>query len=380
MHPHSNTKSVLHMTAGRFFHKATAQWLLPLAAVMMLASCHRHDALVRLQGEAQGTYYNICYHDPQHRNLQPQIDSLLNAFDMTASLWKENSLIRKVNRHENAAVNAAFCDLLRLSLQMEEYTHGAFNCKIGSLVNLYGFGFKNRDDITDSQIDSLLNLIRSGQCHIASPESSGQLRLDSLGGNAVTALFNTLDSHYAVLSPGMELDFNAIAQGYAVDMLARMFDNKGIHNYLIDVGGEVIAKGGKPDGTDWAVGIERPAKNKYSSQEIETAITLRNRSVVTSGSYRKYYEHNGTRYSHTIDPSTGRPVSHSLLSVSVVSSNAWYADAMATAFMVMGLDKSLQFIHDHPENGDIQAVFFIYDDHGTYKTHATPAFQSMIIE
>ena len=356
MHSHHHTKSVLHTTAGRFFHKA-ALALAPLILAVLTVSCQRTNQPIKLQGEAQGTYYNIAYYDTLQRDLQPQVDSLLNDFDNTASLWVESSIIRKANLHENTATNAVFDDLLRLSLEMEEYTQGAFNCKIGTLVNLYGFGFKNRDDVTDNQIDSLLNLIHHGECSITC--SGGNTRI--------------------LLPEGVELDFNAIAQGYAVDLLARLFDTKGIHNYLIDVGGEVIAKGTKPDGTPWTVGIEKPAQNKYSSQEIETAIALRDQSVVTSGNYRKYYEKDGVRYSHTIDPATGRPVNHSLLSVSVISHETWYADAMATAFMVMGLDKSLQFIADHPENSDIQAVFFIYDDHGTYKTHATPAFQSMII-
>lgn len=328
-----------------------------LALTLLLATaCVRQNQPIRIQGEAQGTYYTIAYFDPEHRDLQPQIDSLLDDFDMTASLWKENSIIRKVNRHEDTAINATFCDLLRLSLQMEEYTGGSFNCKIGSLVNLYGFGFKNRKDVTDSQVDSLLCLIRHGKCLIN----------------------NTYSTTRISLTQGIELDFNAIAQGYAVDLLAKMFDQKGIQNYLIDVGGEVIARGNKPDGSSWAVGIEKPSKDKYSNQEVETAIELVDRAVVTSGNYRKYYEQDGVRYSHTIDPATGRPVSHSLLSVSVVSREAWYADAMATAFMVMGLDKSLQFIRDHPDDPDIQAVFFIYDDHGTYKTHATPEFKKLI--
>ena len=343
MQPHTHNKSVLHTTAGRFFHKALA---VPLITLLLTVSCQRTNQPVRLHGEAQGTYYSVAYYDTRHRNLQPQIDSLLNDFDLTASLWVENSLIRRANRHENPPANAIFHDLLRLSLQMEDYTHGAFNCKIGALVNLYGFGFKNRDDVTDTQIDSLLHILQQGQCHYQ--DSSTKDRL--------------------ILSEGIELDFNAIAQGYAVDLLADMFDQKGIHNYLIDVGGEVTAKGCKPDGSSWTVGIERPAEDKYSQQEIETAIQLNNRSVVTSGSYRKYYEQDGVRYSHTIDPATGRPVNHS-----------WYADALATAFMVMGLDKSLQFIKLHPENPDIQAVFFIYDDHqGSYKTYATPEFNILI--
>ena len=330
--------------------KATLPLLL---ALLLTTACVRHNDPIRLQGETQGTYYNIAYFDSTNQNMLPIVESVLDEFDSTASLWNENSLIRKVNRHDDTQTNPIFCDLLTMSLKMEEYTHGAFNCKIGALVNLYGFGFKNRDDITDHQIDSLLNFIRQGDCQLNAP-------------------------HQVTLSPGIELDFNAIAQGYTVDLIAQTFQQHGIQNYLIDVGGEVIAHGRKPDGTAWSVGIERPSPDKYSQREIETAIHLEDRSVVTSGNYRKYYERDGIRYSHTINPATGRPVSHSLLSVSVVSRQAWYADAMATAFMVMGLEKSLQFIHDHPNDPDIQAVFFIYDDHGTYKTHATPEFQKLI--
>lgn len=341
-----------------FLHKpTTAQMkthLLLLLALVLATACVSPNQPIRLQGTAQGTYYSIAYLDPQNRDLQPQIDSLLNDFDLTASLWVENSLIRRVNRQEKVCPNAIFEKLLSQSLLIEEYTQGAFNCKIGSLVNLYGFGFKNREDITPQQIDSLLNLIHHGECTISGTPPT------------------------VILSEGIELDFNAIAQGYAVDLLAAMLESYGINNYLIDVGGEVIAKGTKNDGNSWTVGIERPAENKYSSPEIETAIMLSNQAIVTSGNYRKYYEKDGVRYSHTIDPNTGRPVNHSLLSVSVVSSTATYADAMATAFMVMGLEKSLQFIHDHPENPDIQAVFFIYDNHGNYKTHATPEFKKLI--
>lgn len=335
--------------------------LLMLLPIVLLAACNSKNEPVRLQGEAQGTYYTIAYYDEQHRNLQPQIDSLLHDFDLTASLWEENSIIRKVNRHEDSVINDMFNDLLEKSWAINEYTNGAFNCEIGALVNLYGFGFKNREDVTEHQVDSLLSYVRSSETVV-----------DTL----------VEDSIYKkiFLSEGVELDFNAIAQGYSVDLIARMFDSLGIESYLIDVGGEVIAKGLKHNGEPWAVGIERPAENKYSEQEIETAIGLHDMSVVTSGNYRKYYEKDGVRYSHTIAPATGRPVSHSLLSVSVVSREAWYADAMATSFMVMGLEKSLQFIAEHPDNPDIQAVFFIYDDHGEYKTYATPEFQQLIIE
>ena len=161
-------------------------------------------------------------------------------------------------------------------------------------------------------------------------------------------------------------------------MVSHFLESKGISNYIVDIGGEVYAKGEKPDGTPWRVGIERPAENQYSAPEIETTIDVRNKAIVTSGSYRKYYEKDGIRYSHTIDPTTGRPVTHSLLSVTVVDTAAWRADALATAFMVMGLDRAKEFIDAHSNDRGTQAVFFIYSEGGEYRHYSTPGFKSLI--
>lgn len=335
--------------------------LLPL--LLLTAACHPTPQPIQLQGDTQGTYYNIIYFDSLQRNLQPQIDSVLTLVDRTVSLWNDTSTIRLINSRRDSLISPLFLDLLDKARSIRLYTDGAFDCRIGALVNLYGFGFKKRADIQPQQIDSLMSLLQPDAYRIVDT-------IPSPHGNRYTL---------RLLTP-TEFDFNAIAQGYTVDMLSHLLSSLHIHNYLIDVGGEVIAQGSKPDGTPWAVGIERPAQNKYSSQQIETAIQLRNQSVVTSGNYRKYYERDGVRYSHTINPATGHPVNHSLLSVSVVSSQSWYADAMATAFMVMGLDRALQFINNHPDNPDIQAAFFIYHQNGQYLTHATPAFQNMIIQ
>ena len=329
----------------------------------MLCACHNPQQPIKIQGETQGTYYSIVYFDSQQRNIQPCIDSVLALVDTTVSLWNDKSNIRLINSGSDSVITPLFRDILLKSQSIRHYTDGAFDCRIGSLVNLYGFGFKERANIRPGQIDTLMSYL-----------TAHPYQLDS------TSTSNGKTQYILHKNAPIEFDFNAIAQGYSVDMLAHLFDSLNIHNYLIDVGGEVIAHGSKPDGSPWTVGIERPSENKYSTPEVETAITLHNQSVVTSGNYRKYYEQNGIRYSHTIDPSTGYPVNHSLLSVSVVSAHSWYADAMATAFMVMGLEKALQFIDTHPDNPDIQAAFFIYDDLGQYRTHATPAFQTMIIE
>ncbi|MCR5423572.1 MAG: FAD:protein FMN transferase [Bacteroidales bacterium] len=321
---------------------------------LLCCSCHWSDRPVRLSGEAQGTTYSIIYYDRQQRNLQPQIDSLLTAFDLSASLWVDSSLLRRINNGDCDQLDTTLDILLRHSIDMNRYTGGAFDCTVGKLVRCYGFGFDKRGDLDEHTLDSLRQYV-----------GTDKISLDS-------------SSRRITKHPGVEIDFNAIAQGYSVDLIADLLERKGIHDYLVDVGGEVIARGHKPDGRLWTVGIERPAANKYSAPEVETSIELQDLSVVTSGSYRKYYEKGGVKYSHTIDPTTGRPVQHSLLSVSVVDSYAWRADALATAFMVMGLEKSLRFIDDHPDDPQVQSVFFIYDDNGELRTFATHAFEKLI--
>lgn len=333
---------------------------LPTLLVLSTSCRHNVQEPFHITGEAQGTYYSIIYYDSLGRDLSEKVKARLDAFDNTASLWLECSLIRQVNKGATDTVNALFADLFQKSDSIRRYTHGAFDCRVGRLVQAWGFSFRQREEPNAATLDSLLL------------SAHGNVWLDTTGGH--TILIHKED-------PSTELDFNAIAQGASVDMMAEWLEQEfGIHSFLIDIGGEVIAKGHKPSGEAWAVGIERPATGCYDKPEVETAIRLEDASVVTSGNYRKYYERDGVRYSHTIDPATGRPVQHSLLSVSVVSREAWYADAMATAFMVMGLDKALQFIADHPDNPDIQAVFFIYDDGGEYYTLATPAFQELRIE
>ncbi|MDY5969743.1 MAG: FAD:protein FMN transferase [Bacteroidales bacterium] len=338
---------------------------LPLSALLwgallpLFASCgQRTLEPVSLQGQVQGTYYSIIYYDSLNRNLQSTIDSLFALVDATASLWDETSLLCRINRNETDTLTPLFADMLRKSLEMSAYTQGAFDCTVGCLVDAWGFGARRKASLDDTFIDSLLRYTGAEQLTIL-PEN-GVMRLGKK-------------------YPQTRLDFNAIAQGVTSDLVGQCLLQKGIRNYLVDVGGEVVARGTKPGGKPWSVGVERPAKNKYSEPVVELAVALKNQSLVTSGSYRKYYEKDGVRYSHTIDPSTGRPVQHGLLSVSVVDRAAWRADALATSFMVMGLDSSLRFIAAHPDDSGANCAVFIYDSAGNNAIYATPAFKKIII-
>lgn len=345
MHLKRKNESVRHHGAGRF--------LILGALAALLAACQEKVQPTTIYGEAQGTYYSVSYIDPQGRNLKPQVDSLLDEFDQSASLWVDSSLIRRINAGLTDSLDPILYNLLWHSSQVFQYTDGAFNCFVGRIVQEWGFSFREQQEPDSARLQRLLQAAHAPVY---------------------------IDNHHHIVrtDPLTELDFNAIAQGYSVDLLAAMFDSLGVENYIINVGGEVIARGDK-GGRPWRAGIEKPATDRDDMPVVQTAIALRNASVVTSGNYRKYYERDGVRYSHTIDPTTGRPVQHSLLSVSVVDSLCWRADAMATAYMVMGLDSAKAFIQTHAGEPGTGAVMFIYDENGTMKTYETPEFKKLTI-
>ncbi len=307
---------------------------------------------VRLAGEAQGTYYSVIYYDSLQRNFQPQIDSLLTAFDQSVSLWVPGSVLSRVNRNEEVVPDKYFIDNFNLSMQVAKETDGAFDPTVGSLVRAWGFGFDASRKVDSRIVDSILQFT-----------GYHRVRIDS--------------SKLVKNDERTTIDFNAIAQGYSVDLVGTFLEARGIENYLVDIGGEVKARGVKPDGSFWKIGIEKPARQKNDERELKEIIVLKNKSVATSGSYRKFYEKDGVRYSHTIDPKTGYPVQHSLLSVSVVADNTALADAYATSFMVMGLERSKQFLRLHPE---LDAFFIYADDQGNYRTYATEGFKKYVTE
>ena len=346
MNRHYHDKNVRHSGVGRF--------LIWLPLLLGLSACRPTAGPVQIAGEAQGTYYSVQYFDAQQRNLKPQIDSLLAAFDRSASLWVDSSLLRRLNAGLTDSLDTTLHFLLTQSMAIHRYTDGAFDPRVGRLVQMWGFSFRQRNE-PDSA--TLADLLRAARGDVGCEGRRYRRQYDDT-----------------------ELDFNAIAQGYASDLVARLLERHGIQSYLVDIGGEVVAHGTKADGQPWRVGIERPAADSLSAPVVHTAITLHDASVVTSGSYRKYYERDGARYSHTIDPATGRPVQHSLLSTSVVERDAWLADAMATAYMVMGLERARQFIQAHPDGPGTGAVLFIYDSCGTLKTYSTPAFDKLTIK
>lgn len=320
---------------------------------VVFVSCNSSQK-VSITGEAQGTYYAITYYDEQGRNLQPEIDSLLKSFDMVASMWVENSIISKVNREDTSVeLNNIFIEIFKESLEVSEKTGGAFDFTVGPLINAWGFGFRNQMEMDQHIVDSLLRFV-------------GFEKVKLLDGKIIKE------------DPRIQFDFNAIAQGYSVDLIADFLRSKGIHRFLVDVGGEVYAEGNKPGGEQWKVGIEKPAEDKNTQRELQAVVFLRNKALATSGSYRKFYVKDGVKYSHTINPETGYPVQHSLLSATVLADDCMTADAYATAFMVMGLEKTKEFLKETKTN--LEAYLIYADEEGENQTFLTSGMRKIMYQ
>ena len=318
-----------------------------MISLAMLASCGNQAQKIVLQGEAQGSYYAVTYYDELKRNFQREIDSIFHAVDVSVNLWVDTSVISKVNRNEEVVLDAIFIDNFNIAQEAARLSDGYFDPTISPIVAAWGFSYKHGDSITPQLIDSLKQLVDYRNISIEN-------------GKVIKA------------NPAMTLDFNAIAQGYTSDLIASFLDSRGIKNYLVDTGGEIMARGGKPNGDSWIVGIEKPAENWDSEQVVQTRVALRDKGLVTSGSTRKYVERNGKRYSHCIDPNTGYPVEHQLLSATVMAENSVWADALASICMVMGMEKSLPLI----ESMDGVEAYYIYvNEKGDLETFATEGFR-----
>ena len=318
-----------------------------IIGLAVLASCGKQPEKVVLQGLAQGSYYAVTYYDEQNRNFQREIDSIFHAVDMSVNLWVDSSIISKVNRNEEVALDSIFIENFNIAQEAARLSDGYFDPTISPIVAAWGFSYKSGDSLTPQLIDSLRQLV-----------DYRNIRIEN--GKVVKE------------NPAMTLDFNAIAQGYTSDLIARFLESRGVKNFLVDTGGEIMARGEKPDGKPWIVGIEKPAENMDSERIVQTRIALRDKGLVTSGSTRKYVERNGKRYSHCIDPKTGYPVEHQLLSVTVMAENSVWADALASICMVMGKERSLPLIQGME---GVEAYYIFVNDKNELETFATEGFR-----
>jgi len=278
----------------------------------------------KMNGFIQGTTYSIVYKSEQSKDYSKQVETLLKDFDRSLSNYDSTSIISRINNNDDGVVpDSLFLDFVSKSLKIYEMTNGAFDVTVAPVVNAWGFGFSDSSSVTEELIDSLLQKVGSDKISL---ENGVFLKRDS----------------------SVTLIGNAIAQGMSVDFVANFFNQKGVADYMVEIGGELRTKGVNPKGSAWRIAVDKPLAG-LEQREFFSILQLSGKAMATSGNYRKYYDKGGVRYSHTIDPRTGYPVSHSLLSATVVADDCAEADALATSFMVMGLDSAKAFLQKHAE-------------------------------
>jgi len=295
------------------------------------------------QGLVFGTRYNITY--LYNADLKQEIEKTLAHVDNALSMFNPESTISQVNNSEVMLVgNPLFLKVFRRAMEISDWTNGAFDITVAPAVNAWGFGFKHAENVQQATIDSLLEITGYNKIH----EVNGMIEKDD---------------------PRIMLDCSAIAKGFGSDMVADMLRSKGINDFMVEIGGEIVLSGHNPKGKLWNIGISKPVDDSLSvNNELQTIIPVTDIAMATSGNYRNFYMKDGRKYAHTIDPHTCMPVSHNLLSATVFASDCATADALATSMMVMGLDSAQALCARHPE---IQAYLIYQSADGSLSTVGT---------
>ena len=314
-------------------------WQVPFLTLLIIGSIliirqEHNKPYQHCSGVIFGTTYNITYQ--YDSDLHPEIMAQMLQVDSALSMFNEHSIISRINRNETVVLNDMFLEVFLMAQQVSKETDGAFDITVGPLVNAWGVGFKHDELPSDAAVDSLRQLV-------------GYQKV-------------SYDGHTILKQdPRITLDCSAIAKGYGVDIVARFLESKDIKNYLVEIGGEVATRGVSEKRQSWKIGVAKPSDEATTGNgELQTVLTITDKAMATSGNYRNFYYKGGRRYAHTIDPKTGRPVQHNILSATVLSDHCAQADAYATSFMVMGLQRAKQVLENHPE----LMAYLIYDDKG----------------
>lgn len=328
--------------------------LLLLASLLLFACQPAKREYQFNEGYIWGTIYHIVYNQPDGNDLHDEIKAKMNEFDYSLSTYLPNSIISRVNNNDSTVIlDHYFETVFNRSLEISKITNGAFDMTIAPLVNAWGFGFKNKMEPEDIPVDSLLQIV---------------------GFQKVKLLNHKIIKE----DPRIMFDPSAIAKGYGVDVVSEFLESKGILNYMVEIGGEIRVKGVSNKNRAWRVGIDKPIDDpEVKNREIQDVLNLPNSAMATSGNYRQFYIKNGKKYAHTIDPKLGYPVQHSLLSASVIAPDCMTADAYATAFMVMGFEKSRTVVENNP---NLEAYFIYTNQDGNYQTYITPNLVKMILK
>ena len=304
----------------------------------------------KCSGSIFGTVYHITYQ--YEDDLQADLVAKMQEVDSALSMFNEKSIISRINRNENNEPNQMFIQVYQQAQKVSDDANGAFDITVAPLVNAWGFGFKHSEMPSRKTVDSLRAIVGYKKVHFDGRRFIKQ-------------------------DPRIMLDCSAIAKGYAVDVVAKLLNEKGVSNYMVEIGGEIATRGISEKRLPWKIGVTKPNDDPMQeSGELQTVINVTDKCMATSGNYRNFYYKDGKRYAHTIDPKTGYPVQHNILSATVLCDNCARADAYATAFMVMGLDSAQKVLERNP---DLMA-YLIYDDKGENHIWYSSALKDKIQE
>jgi len=324
--------------------------------ILFLAACQprKKSEYLKITGFAQGTNYHITYENSTNEDYSEAIDSLLKAFDKSCSMYDSTSIISRINNNDpTVEADDWFVDVFKKSAEVSALSGGALDITVGPVVRAWGFGTAPIAKHDKAYIDSLLQYVGMDKV--------------KLEGRKVTKKY-----------PGVSLDVNAVAQGYSVDVVSKFFEDQGIKNYLVEIGGEVHCKGTNAKDKLWHVGIDKPTDEDIApGGQLQAIIELDNKSLTTAGNYRKFFVENGVKYGHTIDPKNGFPAKNTLLSATVVCDDAITADAWDTAFMVLGLEKSKELLKKLP---GIEVYFIYSNEQGKFEVFYSEGLKKMIVE
>lgn len=329
-------------------------WQLPFLTLLVIGSILiiRHQQKMPYQKSADfifGTSYSVIYQCDS--DLSKSIKNELMKVDRSLSPFNEHSVITAVNNNQEVVLDNMFQEVFQKAMAISRETDGAFDITVAPLVNAWGFGFKNGTQPDRRQVDSLREMI-------------GYEKLSLVNGKVQKK------------DPRMMLDCSAIAKGYGTDMVARLLKERGVQNYMVEVGGEIVTKGVNVQRVPWKIGVTKPDDDSLSiGNELQTILNVTDKAMATSGNYRRFYYKGGKRFAHTIDPKTGYPVQHNILSATVLADDCATADAYATSFMVMGMEGAKRVLERHPE----LMAYLIYDDgHGKNAVWFSPSLRDKI--
>ena len=329
-------------------------WQVPFLVLLVVGTILiiRQQRVIPYQRSADlvfGTTYHVTYQCDS--DLTQSIKAALSEVDASLSPFNEHSIISAVNENRPVKINDIFREVFSMAMNISRETDGAFDITVAPLVNAWGFGFKHGSMPSKQQVDSLMQIV-----------GYQKIRLT--------------DGMVLKQDPRIMLDCSAIAKGYGTDCVARLLRSRGVHNFMVEIGGEVVTSGVNPDRLPWRIGVTKPTEDSLNvGNELQTILNVTDKAMATSGNYRNFYYKGGKKYAHTIDPNTGYPVQHSILSATVLAKSCAMADAYATSFMVMGMERAQKVLEHHPE---LMAYFIYSDENGEIAVWFSPSLRDKI--